>query len=245
MRCRQCAQCEHFSVAGGVGVAAHAILRAYQHVAACSIDDDCPYRHLAGFACGTLLRLAFEKRWADVQSARIGVFALPILSYAIAVTVHGNGFIAAFVCGIAYLLAQGRQRIPSDTNLVEDMGSFLNLLLWLGFGAVAALLLSSDYVWWPVMLPAILAVTLGRAIPALIALIGSKTTWPDRIYMAAVGPKGPASIIFALVAFSMLPREQGYPILAATAIVMLSSLIIHGIGAPLLTRRLYPTNRAR
>lgn len=197
-----------------------------------------------GAMCGMLLRVAYGSRWTDVQSARIGVFALPMLSYALATTMHGNGFIAAFVCGIAYRLAQGRHRIPSDTHLVEDMGSFLNLLLWLGFGAAAAILFSHSFDWWPVIALAIIAVTVGRAGPVLLALIGSKTSWPDRIYMAAIGPKGPPSIVFALIAFSMLPHEQGYPILAATAVVMLSSLLVHGIGGPLLTRRLYPNIRA-
>lgn len=195
-----------------------------------------------GAVCGILLKVAYEKQWADVQSARIGVFALPILSYTIAVTVHGNGFIAAFVCGIAYRLVQGRNRIPSDAHLVEDMGSFLNLLLWLGFGAAAAILLSHNDDWWPAIVLALIAVTVGRAAPVLLSLVGSKTSRTDRVYMAAIGPKGPASIVFALIAFSMLPREQGYPILAATAIVMLSSLLVHGIGGPLLTRRLYPAD---
>lgn len=198
----------------------------------------------AGALCGVLLKVAYERRWADVQSTRIGVFALPLLAYALATTVHGNGFIAAFICGIAYRLAQGRHGLPSDTHLVEDMGSFLNLLLWLGFGAAAAVLFSHSFDWWPAIALALIAVTVGRAAPVLLALIGSRTTWPDRIYMAAVGPKGPASIVFALIAFSMLPREQGFPILAATAVVMLSSLLLHGIGGPLLTRRLYPTKRA-
>lgn len=197
-----------------------------------------------GALCGMLLRVALTSRWADVQSTRIGVFALPLLSYALATTAHGNGFIAAFICGIAYRLAQGRHRLPSDTHLVEDMGSFLNLLLWLGFGTAAAILFSHNFNWWPAFALAIIAVTVGRVAPVLLSLVGSKTSWPDRIYMAVIGPKGPASIVFALIAFSALPREYGFPILAATAVVMLSSLLLHGIGGPLLTRRLYPTEGA-
>lgn len=194
-----------------------------------------------GTLSGGLLRIAFERGWADVQSARIGVLALPVLSYAFSVSIGGNGFIAAFVCGIAYRVSQGRRRVPSDTLLAEDLGSFLSLLLWLGFGTVAALLISDSYDWWPAVLLAVLGITVGRALPVAISLLGSRTSLRDLTYMAAVGPKGPASIVFALIAFQSLPPSEGYPVLAAGALVILSSLLIHGLGVPILTKRLYPT----
>ncbi len=54
-----------------------------------------------------------------------------------------------------------------------------------------------------------------------------------------MGPRGVASIVFGLIAYNALPNEDGEAVLAATCIIVLSSLLLHGLGAPFVINRLY------
>ncbi|MFT2712429.1 cation:proton antiporter domain-containing protein [Clavibacter sp. Sh2126] len=197
---------------------------------------------LVGVGGGRLFRVARARGWADSQSIRIGLLALPILTFAFAHEVHGNGFVAAFVCGVAFRLARGREWDEhSEKPLVEDVTSFLTLLLWFAFG-IAALVLSSGAVdWWPALLLALFALTVGRFVPVMVALIGTRSTRRDRIFMALLGPRGAASIVFGLIAFNALGGSDGYDVLAATSFIIVGSLLLHGIGGPLLISRFYGT----
>ncbi|MHC2186939.1 NhaP-type Na+/H+ or K+/H+ antiporter [Rathayibacter agropyri] len=193
-----------------------------------------------GVGAGRLFRWARAAGWADGQSIRIGLLALPVLTFAVAVSVSGNGFVAAFVCGIAFRLARGRgwdDRL--ETPLVEDVTSFLTLLLWFAFGLIGIILITGSVDWWPALFLALFALTVGRIGPVLLALLGTKTTRKDRLVIALLGPRGAASIVFGLIAFNALPSEDGFDVLAATGFVVGGSLLLHGIGAPLLIRRLY------
>jgi NhaP-type Na+/H+ or K+/H+ antiporter len=54
-----------------------------------------------------------------------------------------------------------------------------------------------------------------------------------------MGPRGAASTVFGQIAYNALPGENGEAVLAATCIVVLGSLLFHGLGAPLFISRLY------
>lgn len=193
-----------------------------------------------GVAAGRLFRLARATGWADGQSIRIGLLALPVLTFAAAVTVGGNGFVAAFVCGIVFRLARGRGWDDhSEIPLVEDVTSFLTLLLWFTFGIAAIILVTSYRDWWPALFLAFFALTVGRIVPVLIALLGSRATRQERLVIALLGPRGAASIVFGLIAFNALSSDEGLDVLAATSFVIVGSLLLHGVGGPLLIRRLY------
>ncbi|PPG68413.1 sodium:proton antiporter [Rathayibacter rathayi] len=193
-----------------------------------------------GVVAGRLFRLARSAGWADGQSIRIGLLALPVLTFAAAVPVGGNGFVAAFVCGIAFRLARGRGWDDhSELSLVEDVTSFLTLLLWFTFGIAAIILVTGYRDWWPAFFLAFFALTVGRIVPVLIALLGTRATRKERLVIALLGPRGAASIVFALIAVNALSFEEGLDVLAATSFVIVGSLLLHGIGGPLLIRRLY------
>ena len=193
-----------------------------------------------GLAAGHLFRIALTKGWADRQSMRIGIVALPITTFGLAVMLGANGFVAAFVCGIAFRIARGREwEDKVELTFVEDLTSLVNLMLWFAFGLSAVILIGATYDWWPTLFLALFALTLGRFVPVWLALSKSKVRPKDRLFMAAMGPRGAASIVFGLLAFNALPPEEGYPVLAATTMVVLGSLILHGAGGAILINKLY------
>jgi sodium/hydrogen antiporter len=91
---------------------------------------------VAGGAGGWLVRLARRRGWAAEGFAGAAVLGLAVCAYASAVALHGNGFIAAFVGGLAFGAAAGRRGEPL-VPFVEETGALVSLLVWLAFGAVA------------------------------------------------------------------------------------------------------------
>lgn len=202
-----------------------------------------------GTLAGWLFRAAGDSRWADLHSLRLGVLALPLLTFALSVMAHGNGFVAAFVCGVTFRIAlspggKDETEHAAEFSLVEDVAGLVNLILWLAFGVVSVALLVGNYNWWPAVVLAVFVLTLGRIGPVLVSLIGSSVSWRDRTFMAVMGPRGAASIVFGLIAFNALPEDDGAAVLVATCFIVFGSLIIHGVGAPLVIRKLYGRSEA-
>ncbi|WP_371830196.1 cation:proton antiporter [Rhodococcoides kroppenstedtii] len=194
----------------------------------------------AGSAAGWSFRWAISKKWADVQSARIGVLALPFVTFALAVGAGGNGFVAAFVCGIAFRTSRGgRQTNQDELALAEDLALLANLLMWLAFGMATAIILTSTEKLWPSVVLAVFALTVGRFVPVLISLIGAPVSLRDRAFLAMMGPRGAASIVFGLIAFNALPPDEGFAVLAATCVVVAGSLVLHGVGGPVVAKRMF------
>lgn len=193
-----------------------------------------------GAIIGALTRFADDRGWTEPQSMRIAFIATPLIVFAAAVLLHGNGFVAVFVAGVAIRLTRGDKGIDrAELSLLEDVSWVTNLLLWLAFGFAAVVLLSETYNWWPAIVLALVALTIGRIVPVGLALIGSEATRSERIFVAVMGPRGAASIVFGLIAANALPGEEGFLVLAATCMVVLGSIAIHGVGGPLLIRRLW------
>ncbi|RPA65864.1 sodium:proton antiporter [Gordonia oryzae] len=209
---------------------------------------------VVGTAAGWLFRQAAARGWSDERSTRLGVLALPMFTFALAVLAHGNGFVSSFVCGVAVRIALSRNRSESEVRpnfrLAEDVAELTNLILWLAFGAASVALLAGALDWWPAIVLAGFVLTLGRMLPVLLSLAGSGVNWRDRTFMATMGPRGAASIVFGLIAFNALPGDDGIAVLSATCIIVLGSLLLHGMGAPVVIRALYgpattPTARRR
>lgn len=200
---------------------------------------------VAGAAIGAAIRFADRRGWTEPQSMRIAFIAAPLVVFGLALMLQGNGFVAVFVAGVAVRLTRGTDvLVAAEITLLEDLSWLLNLLLWLAFGFASIILLSETYDWWPAIVLALVALTLGRFLPVLLALVGSEATAKERLFVAAMGPRGAASIVFGLIAANALPGEEGFLVLAATCMVVLGSVVLHGVAGPLMVRRLWPAKTA-
>ena len=194
----------------------------------------------AGTAIGGAIRFADRRGWTEPQSMRIAFIAAPLIVFGLALALQGNGFVAVFVAGVAVRLTRGTDALATaEIALLDDLSWLLNLLLWLAFGFASIVLLSETYNWWPAIVLALVALTVGRFLPVLLSLIGTEATPKERLFVAAMGPRGAASIVFGLIAANALPGEEGFLVLAATCMVVLGSVVLHGIAGPLLVRRLW------
>ena len=164
---------------------------------------------VVGGAGGFIVNVARRRGWAEGGFAGSAVLALAVCAYACALALHGNGFIAAFVGGLAYRLCggpRGERLVP----YVEETGALVSLLVWLAFGAVAVWPALQDLTWQTVLY-AVLSLTLIRMVPVALSLVGANLGHYAVAFVGWFGPRGLASVVFALLALEDLgqPGQRG------------------------------------
>lgn len=188
----------------------------------------------AGALGGWLLRAARRRGTAGEDFAGIGVLALSLLAYSAALAAGGNGFVAAFCGGLAFGTCAG-QRGPAELVFVEQMGGLVSLLVWLAFGAIAVPTMVENFV--PLTLVyAILSLTLVRMLPVALASIGAGLDRKTVLFVGWFGPRGLASLVFALLALETLGPASDEAVAVISATVLLS-VVAHGFSATPLAAR--------
>ncbi|MFT8395887.1 cation:proton antiporter [Propionibacterium sp.] len=202
-----------------------------------------------GSIFGWLVAECSKYDFMTAQSVRVGILALPLVTYAVAVGLNSNGFVAAFVAGISYRFTRARAGGDDvmerpELALVDDIGVFATAAIWFLFGCVSLTVLDGQF-RWRLVLMAILALTVFRILPVFVSLIGSQTSWRERAVMGLVGPRGIAAIMCALLAFNTLDHYHGMSILYAGTFLVFGSLLMHGIVDPLITGTVLGIGRSK
>ena len=157
------------------------------------------------------------------------------LAYGTAAGLGGSGFIAAFVAGMTFRLALGRD--PEHINeLSEQVGGVLNGVTFVFFGAIL-LGPALGELSWELALYAVLSLTLVRMLPVAIAMLGTRARAPTLGFLGWFGPRGLASIVFAVIVVeeSNLPHE--HLIVLAIYLTVGLSVFAHGLSAAPLAAR--------
>ena len=190
---------------------------------------------IAGLIVFAIVRIGGRRQLIEGAWLQVIPAAGAALAYGIAIGLHGSGFIAAFVAGGVFGGLLGRE--PGEINrLVEEVGNVLNGVTFLIFGAVLLGPALGD-LSWDLVLFAVLSLTLVRMLPVAIAMVGTRARAPTVAFMGWFGPRGLASIVFALIVLeeSNLPHEQ--TILLAIYLTVGLSVLAHGISAAPLADR--------
>jgi NhaP-type Na+/H+ or K+/H+ antiporter len=190
---------------------------------------------VVGGAGGWLVSVARRRDWVAEGFAGAAVLGLAVCAYASAVALHGNGFIAAFVGGLAFGSAAGRRGQPL-VPFVEETGALVSLLVWLAFGAVAVAPMF-EHLTWQLVVYAVLSLTVVRMVPVALALAGARLGWPTTAFVGWFGPRGLASVVFALIALEDLGEKAAGPAVSVITATVLLSVIAHGASAEPLARR--------
>jgi NhaP-type Na+/H+ or K+/H+ antiporter len=151
------------------------------------------------------------------------------LAYGTASALGGSGFIAAFVAGMTFRLALGRD--PEQINeLSEQVGNVLNGVTFVLFGAIL-LGPALGELSWKLALYAVLSLTVVRMLPVAIAMVRSRARPPTVGFLGWFGPRGLASIVFAVIVVeeSNLPHE--HLIVLAIYLTVGLSVFAHGLTA--------------
>lgn len=155
-----------------------------------------------GLIVGSAANLALSRGLTSARTLGCALIMAALLTYGIAVVSDGNGFVAAFVCGIVYRLTRTKRLHGPEMELVEDVAQLCNLLVWFAFGLVLVYIFTPGMVWSTTALFIVLAATVFRFVPVWLALTRSRYTPRERTLIAAIGPRGTASVVFGLLAWT-------------------------------------------
>jgi NhaP-type Na+/H+ or K+/H+ antiporter len=182
-----------------------------------------------GLAGGWLLALARRKEWMAEPLTQLGVVALPFACVLASEASGASMFIAAFVAGLAAQLGF-REVGRHSVEFAEDWGQLFDFFIFYLFGLLTAKA-GADFTV-PIVLYAVLSLTLIRMLPVAIALRGTGLSRASVLFIGWFGPRGLASIVLAVVYLEEhlhLPGESTIR-LAVMATVLLS-IFAHGLSA--------------
>jgi NhaP-type Na+/H+ or K+/H+ antiporter len=181
---------------------------------------------------------------ASIPVHQKSLYALGVAfaTYGIAVLPpHGNGLIAVYVAAIALGIRRPDLREVFARRAAEIV-EIVKLVVFVVFGSLLTFHGMLTDGWAAV---AIVAITLliARPVAVFAALAGTRTDLATRAFMAWFGPKGVATMTFALLVLSDR-ITAGARIFDIAALTVFCSIIAHGLsdtpGSEWLARRVAP-----
>ncbi len=187
------------------------------------------------FLASLLVNWCYRKNWVTDIWQQILVVALALTCFAVAQSLHGSGYIAAFVGGLLFGRLAG-----SDTHELvhsgEGISELLALATWVMFGAAVV-----GQAWagmtWEIVIYSLLSLTVIRVAPMVLALTGSGENLESKLFLAWFGPRGLASIVFVIIVSDYdLPS---FSTLVHTVVCTVTLCVLaHGLTANTWARRL-------
>jgi len=212
---------------------------------------------ITGIGGITLLRRTHAAGWSDGRYEQIATFGLPIMALTVADAAGGNGFIAAFVGGLAFgsggLRAFGADRDSRRTDeaasavgpeddgplaaerlaeFTEDAAELLAAVTFFVFGNLFVGDALGEF--GPAVLAAAIAsLTFVRMIPVFIALTGSGSDVSSKLFIGWFGPRGLASIVFAILLLEQLEEMSARAdrLVGVISLTVTLSVVLHGATA--------------
>ena len=157
-----------------------------------------------------------------------GIYAIgfALLAFGLADVTIGNGLIAAFLAGVAMGAAE-REVPEAFVEFSENISAIFQVVTFFAFGA---LIVATGYDRDPAVLILFIVVVLLVARPAAVMLsfLRERMPAPMKLFIAWFGPKGVASMLFALL---VLNSEAGSRelIFDVAAFTVLASIAAHGL----------------
>jgi len=175
-----------------------------------------------------LQRHSEKHHWQTPMWSQLTLPGLAILCFATAQALGGSGFIAAFVGGLfaSYLFTEQKHHLLKAS---EEFASLLSVITWVVFGALVIPRAWSSLtlnIW----LYAVLSLTVIRILPVLISLAGTRFDFETRLFIGWFGPRGLASIVFAVMILDF-PLQASRTLVATAVCTVLLSVLLHGLSA--------------
>ncbi len=212
------------------------------------------YRLAVGIAVGWLVGVLLGRVFfsppgrltalADRAQGFVAI-ASTLLAYGLTEMAHGYGFLAVFVTAVTLRSAERHHEfhvvLHEFARQVEEM-LMVALLLLLG-GAVSNGLLNE--LTWPGFAVAVLGVLVVRPIVAGVALLGGRPRTSERRTIAFFGVRGIGSIYYLTFALQHGPFDDTDALWSIVTCAILLSVVVHGVAATPVMRRLDRHRRRR
>jgi sodium/hydrogen antiporter len=183
----------------------------------------------AGMAAAAVVAVGSRRNLISGPWLQVIPIAGAGLAYGLAAALGGSGFIAAFLAGGIFGTLVTRES-EEASRLNEELGALLGGVTFLIFGAVL-LGPALEHLSWRIALYAVLSLTVIRMLPVAVAMVGSRARWETVGFLGWFGPRGLASIVFAVISVQEA-HLAGAETITLTAYVTIGlSAAAHGITA--------------
>jgi NhaP-type Na+/H+ or K+/H+ antiporter len=185
---------------------------------------------VTGYLGAKYIHWGKQSGWMSTRFLKICWLALIILTFALAEWIGGNGYIASFVFGITSGNVIGNLEEEPVLEFADAETSLLMLATYVIFGMVM-LTEALDSITLPVVIFALLSLTVVRMLPVAISMIGTRLRAVSVLYMGWFGPRGIATILYVITVIggeNIAGRNTIYDVAILTVAL---SLILHGITA--------------
>jgi len=175
-----------------------------------------------------LFRVRLKLDWVREIWTQVTVAALALACYSLAQELHGSGYIAAFSGGLLFghLLKDAKHKFILAAG---GIGETLAMITWLLFGA-AVVGQVVGLLSWPVVIYALLSLTVVRVLPIFLSLSGTDSTVDVRLFLGWFAPHGLVSDVFAVIVLgSGLPGAKFISLIVILTVFF--SLVAHGLTA--------------
>src|SRR5829696_8682028 len=140
-----------------------------------------------GLTGGWLVSQASRRAWMTESFQRLALLALALIAWALVDQIGGNGFIAAFVGGLA--VGPTVERVGEQLiRFTEAEGQLLNLSVFFIFGVLVIGLIQP--LSWEVAVYALLSLTVIRMLPVALSLYRTHLRGISVLFAGWFGPRG-------------------------------------------------------
>jgi NhaP-type Na+/H+ or K+/H+ antiporter len=200
---------------------------------------------LAGYGlAGLAVRLRDRRLLSNAYDAWLAIPSV-LAIYGLTEAAGGYGFIAAFFGGLAFRRYEHSHEahvtVHEGADLVEKIGELAVVLMLGSMLTIAGLGVPGVEGW--LLVPALLLLI--RPISVYLSMLGHRIPAGERTFVAWFGVRGVGSLYYAAVAVGsgvLAASEEKLVIWTAIACVLVS-IVVHGVTAAPLSRRLLPPER--
>jgi len=209
---------------------------------------DVVYAVLAGAGIGAVGGYAIAALHLPLRDRRLVLreldgwipIAAVLVVYGAAELASSYGFLAAFAAGLAFRRYErdheAQQAVHRGSEATEKFGELAVILL---LGSMVTLTGLGEPGWAGWLLCGLLLLVI-RPVAVAVAFVGSGLSGRERVFLGWFGVRGIGSLYYAAVALSygVLEQEEENVVFWTVAIVILVSIVAHGITGTPLSRRL-------
>jgi NhaP-type Na+/H+ or K+/H+ antiporter len=169
-----------------------------------------------------------------------GIYAIgfALFAFGLAEVTWGNGLIAAFVCGIS--MAASERQVPEGfVEFAESTSAILQVMTFFVFGALIVAT-GFHHSVPPLIVFIVFALLVARPAAVMLSFLRTGIPRSEKLFMAWFGPKGVASMLFALFVLKSQVDDSGL-IFDVASLAIIASIVAHGltdtVGARWMARR--------
>lgn len=189
---------------------------------------------VAGLAGGWLIGWIIYRVPSRAKLSRTGdgfvALGATLAIYALAELAHGYGFLAVFVAGLMMRrAADGHEFNDRLHDFADEVERLLMMALLVVFGGMLSATGLLTGLGWQEIAFAALGVFVIRPATALLALLGSPRPFGERAVIAFFGIRGLGSVYYLAYALNHGGFEQPGRLWDALAVIVLLSIVLHGV----------------